>query len=409
MSAELHVAAMPFPTRQGTQAVVHAMMNARSGADYDAHLLTYGEGEGRPSTPRTAYTWHRAARLPFAPGAFQSGPSPRKLALDLALVPTVAALRRRLRPGVVVAHHVEATMACLAGLGASSRPLVFFAHTALGPELPTYARRALEPLLARAGRRVDVVLCRRADAVAAISPALSAHLEDASGRPAVYVPPPWPVPAPATDEERQRERNALRLEDGDRAVVYAGNLDAYQGWDLVIGAVTRLRQTHPRARLVVATAADPSPLENAARVLGIAEAVRTVDLPRDEAGRRALHAAADVAIIPRRAPGGLPIKLLDALARGVPTVAAKRATAGLPLERVALVAADDDPEALANGLRTALSAPRAATDLGARGREYVRREHSAERFTHAMDALIASIASIASARAERPARGSRDT
>lgn len=388
MKSELHVAAMPFPTRQGTQAIVHAMLCARGGSGRNAHLSTYGDGESGGELP---YPLHRAARLVRGGGAaFRSGPSLRKLAQDVALTRSIAKTRTAIAPDVVIAHHVEA--ACAAMFSSMARPsrvpLVFFAHTGLGPELPTYGPPFLAPPLGRAGDALDILLCRRADAVAAISPRLARDLERSSGRTVTYVPPPWTVPASMTRAERSRGRAALGLCPDDEVILYTGNLDAYQGWRDVVAAIVELRRTHDHALLVVATASDPASLLNEAASAGVARAVRVRDLPTDEEGRRALYAAADVAVIPRRAAGGLPIKLLEALARGVPAVAVRRAVAGLPIGRAALVVADDAPDALANALDVALSTPRSSRTLSSRGQAYVQNEHSAERFTNTLDRVI---------------------
>ncbi len=377
---QLHVAAMPFPTPQGTQAVLHAMMQALAEDGRDAHLLTYGDGAG-PIAP--SYHWHPGGRVPGSPGE-RSGPSVRKLASDAALAMKLRSLNQRLRPEVIVAHHVEAAATCLA---ATTRPFVFFAHTALGPELPTYLPRGggkLGPLVQLAGHTLDRELCRRADAVAAISPSLRDSLEELSRRSVTYVPPPWSVPAPMTPAERHLGRQDLGLSEDDEVILYAGNLDRYQGVEVALGAAERVATTRPRARLVVATASDTEALELEAGAMII-----TTELPRDEASRRRLYAAADVAVIPRRAPGGLPIKLLDALARGLPVAAPRRAAAGLPLGDAALLVADDDARALAAAINLALSSPRAARDVAERGRQFITREHSPARFLTALDSLFA--------------------
>ncbi|MBW2461939.1 MAG: glycosyltransferase [Deltaproteobacteria bacterium] len=374
---QLHVAAMPFPTPQGTQAVVHAMMQALAEDGRDAHLVTYGDGAG-PIAP--SYRWHSGGRAPGAP-APRSGPSVRKLASDAALTMKLRSLDRRLCPEFIVAHHVEAAAACLA---ANTRPFVFFAHTALGPELPTYLPRGggkLGPLVQFAGHTVDRALCRRADAVAAISPNLRDALEDLAGRAVSYVPPPWRVPAPMTPEERHRGRQDLGLHTDDEVILYAGNLDRYQGVEVALGAAARVAGVRPRAKLVVATASDTEALDLNAMVI-------TAPLPENEEGRRRLYAAADVAVIPRRAPGGLPIKLLDALARGLPVAAPHRAAAGLPLGDSALLVADDDARALAAAISLALSSPRAAKDVAERGRQFIAREHSPARFLTALDSVF---------------------
>jgi glycosyltransferase involved in cell wall biosynthesis len=297
-----------------------------------------------------------------------------------------ASLVRDLTPRVVVAHHVEAAAATLAS---GARPTVFFAHTDLGAELPTYAHRSVGPVLSRAGRVLDAELCRRADRVAAISPFLRDSLSAQVDLPIAYVPPPWPVPPRTTDDDRRRARRTLGLADDERVILYAGNLDGYQGWPLLLAALAELPQT----LLLTATASDDAPLRREALRAGVADRVRAMELPRDEPGRVRIHAAADVAVVPRLAKGGLPIKLLDALARGVPTVAARRAAAGLPLDGAAVLVEDDDPAAFAASVRVLLSASRATEELGARGRSFVRHAHAPARFNDALDALCDQVVS----------------
>jgi glycosyltransferase involved in cell wall biosynthesis len=381
--AELHVAAMPFPTRQGTQAVVRAMLTARTEAGRTPHLITYGEGEGHERMP---FAWHRAP----APGQsvqFRSGPSLRKALLDASLTASVKRVHDRLHPRVVIAHHVEAALACLA---ARALPLVFFAHTDLGEELPSSGPTGAATLLRPLGRALDGALCARASAVAAISPALRDALAEATGQSVTYVPTPWPVPPAFSPNERDAARARLGLDAGDEVALYAGNLDAYQGWEDLIAALAKLTS---RPTLVVATASEPTRLHQVAARAGVGPHVRVVELPADEAGRRALYAAVDVAVVTRRARGGLPVKLLDALSRGVPTVVVKRAAAGLPLDQAALLVDNDDGDALAGGLRIALGAPRASRELAARGQDYIRRAHASRRFDDVLEDLCAAAAS----------------
>jgi glycosyltransferase involved in cell wall biosynthesis len=374
---------MPFPTRQGTQAAVRAMMDAlaRAHAGEGAHLLTYAAAEHPIDPP---FTLHRISGF-VDRGDFRSGPSLAKLVQDVELVPAIVRLASKLVPDVVVAHHVEAAMACMA---ARARPLVFFAHTALGPELPTYAPPILTRALGAAGERLDATLVRRADAVAAISPALADALARDAGVGVTYVPTPWTVPAPRTDEERIAGRREAGLPEDADVLLYSGNLDRYQGWEHLIRALACVRESRPRAWLLVTTASDPTALVTEAVRSGVTHRLRVVKLG-DEAARRRAHAAADVAIVTRKSPGGLPIKLLDALARGVPTVVPRRGTAGIDLGGAARVVDDDDPEALARGALDLLGAPAVARAMGESARTHVLGAHSASKFVEAFDQVVA--------------------
>ncbi len=376
----LHVAAMPFPSVQGTQAAIRAILDVEHEASRAPALLTYAHGGYELDTP---WPLHRIADL-TRDRSLRSGPSIRKVVADGQLALAARRLARSMRPNAVVAHHVEAASAVLA---ARTRPFIFFAHTALAPELPTYFPARTRWLAERAGGALDVALARRADGRAALSPRLAKMLESTSEREVRYVPLPWQLPAPIDAHERACARKHFDFSPLDAVFLYAGNLDAYQGVSLLVEALSAIRARRPDARLLVATESDRVALEAELRANGCADRVRFAPLG-DEAARRAAHAAADAAWVPRAAEGGLPIKLLDALARGVPTVATRRATAGLSLDGAALVAADDDAEAFAACALIALEARESAAELGRRAREYMRRAHSPACYLEAIDSVL---------------------
>ncbi|MGE0785132.1 MAG: glycosyltransferase [Sandaracinaceae bacterium] len=379
----LHVAAMPFPSVQGTQAAVRMMVDAEHAAGLRPELCTYAHGGYELEPP---WPVHRVADL-VRDRSLASGPSWRKVVADAQLVIETRRLATRMQPAYVVAHHVEAAAAALA---ARVGPLVFFAHTALGPELPTYLPARAAGLAARAGEALDVTLTQRADRAAAVCPALAERLSARAARDVRYVPIPWPVASPTDVEERAKARARLALDPADAVILYAGNLDAYQGLDVLPRAFAALHHRRPDARLVIATRADRDAIERALFEASIAASVTFAPID-DEPDRRMAHAACDVAWVPRGAEGGLPMKLLDALARGVPTVVTRRATGGLDLGDAALVTADDDPDALAAATLTLLEGRGEARAIGARGAAYVREHHSAARYLDAMRGLSAGL------------------
>jgi glycosyltransferase involved in cell wall biosynthesis len=298
--------------------------------------------------------------------SLRSGPSLPKLALDVVLARALRKLQSRGRFDWVVAHHVEAAAACLL---AGVPRFAFVAHTSLREELPFYFPAHFARSLRRAGESLDRFLCRRAARAFAVAPALACALSAQSGTSVHSLRLPWPVPPAVKPDERAQARRELGFRPGDELVLYAGNLDPYQGLAVLAESLTLLSRQRPRLKLLLATQATPAALVSCPLARWVARCVTLAS----EADRRRAHAAADLVVVPRGSFAGLPVKLLDALARGVPVVAAHKAAGGLLLEGVCTLVDGDDPRALAAAIASELTAP----DRGrtARARAYVARAH----------------------------------
>ena len=159
-------------------------------------------------------------------------------------------------------------------------------------------------------------------------------------------------------------------------MLYAGNLDAYQGLDPLFDAMSTLAAARPELAWLVATESSPHDFSAKLAAAGWRGRVLFSALA-NEADRRTAHAAADLALVPRGAPGGVPVKLLDALARGLPVVTTRTACAGL----AAAFRCGD----ARRGLR-ALGCSHRSRARGARcrtlhrGREFIAQAHGEERF-----------------------------
>ena len=374
----LHVACLPFPSHQGTQAALDAMLRAWSTSGRPAHLLAYTHGAYALDAP---YAVHRVPDFPRV-RSLRSGPTWGKVALDARGVAATRSLARRIRPSAIVAHHIEAAIVTLA---ADVAPVYYVAHTSLSRELPVYLPRLPTRTVSAVAGATERWICGRAAGVGAVAPSLAQLLPNAR-----YIPVPWPsrFDGPA----RHEARSALDLPGDAHMCLYAGNLDHYQGWEHLLDALTHLRRIDDNARLLIATESETSPVRRAARLRGIADAVDFRRLGSEHA-RMQVHAAADIAWVPRRTEGGLPIKMLDAFARNVPVVAMERATAGLAVRDVCAVVQNDDPNAIAAATRRLLGAPAAAGASCARASEYLTSRHSADAYVDAVQSWVDADAS----------------
>jgi glycosyltransferase involved in cell wall biosynthesis len=391
----LHVACLPFPSYQGTQAALAAMLEASASTDRPTHLLAYTQAAYELDAP---YGIHRIPNFPRV-RSLHSGPSWGKVALDARCIVETRRLARRLKPNAIVAHHIEAALAALA---ARVAPVYYVAHTCLRRELPVYFPYLPARLVSGVSKAVEGKVCAHAAGVAAVAPSLARLL----GQGTRYLPIPWAVPAtprPTRDEARA----ALGLAADAHVCLYAGNLDRYQGWEYLVEAMVILRRTHPKARLLVATESNPTPAWLEARRLGIADSVHFSRLDGEQA-RQLAHAAGDLAWVPRRTEGGLPIKMLDAFARELPVVAMERATAALPVQNACATVPDDDAHALAAGARRLIENDRAANAVREEACRYLATHHSVESFAAAMRELIGEAElSPPATRPERPRRVAR--
>lgn len=289
---------------------MHAGLEALVDAGHEPHLLSYDAGDPGVRTTGPRYEHHRLG-VSMGVRSLRSGPSLSKLVLDALMIARVRGLAARLG-ALVVAHNVEAAWVARA---ARLPSWVYIAHTRFDTELPTYFSTRHSTWLSRAGMWLDRG-ASMAVPVGAVSPALAAHFDGE------FIPPAWPVIAGITAGEQRLAREALGV--SGPTVLYAGNLDGYQGWPRIVDAAAG-------ATLVVATQSSPDALTRRC-------AERSVDLRvvplRTEDDRRRAYACADVALVPREAEGGLPVKLIDAMARGVVVAAEPRALAGLHIDGV---------------------------------------------------------------------------
>ena len=350
----LQIGAFPFPSHQGSQVYVGGMVRALASAGAEVALATYGYGVG---------DWPRdVARVPVRDvplsSSLASGPSLSKVVRDALLADGVRRWLRRHPVDLIHAHNVEAPLAGWLGsaLASSRVPLLYNLHTSLEEELPVYlGGRRRKVVAARLGRRVDRELARRADGCVAISRRARDVLKDWGAADVAYLPPGID---PADLEGGDRQRAAERWDLGDRRwIVYTGNADPYQDLQVLFDAVARLEDA---GLLVVTGSSLDGPRAWAAQHGLPPERLRLVESRSFDDVRDAL-VAGSVAALPRATCAGFPIKLLNYLGAGLPTVCA--AGSSQPIEGVVTVP-NGNPTAMADAFRSLLRTPSITGRLG---------------------------------------------
>ena len=286
------VGAFPYPVGQGSQVFLTESARVYQQLGHEVHVCVYGYGAG--DDPKE-FAIHRAPMVPFA-RQIKAGPSWAKPLLDWRMVSFLKEVVKKHEIDMIDAHNYEALLVALA---TGIRPIIYHAHNAMADELPHYGGFGM--IGGAAGAALDKHVPRRADHVVAPHERLWDYLvskgcEDDR----VSVIPPGISPKPFRHEKVYSE---------SPCVIYSGNLDSYQNPEMLADVMGRIGELRPNVRRIVAT--------NDAESLPYAEVVHTPDL---DALKRILEEDA-VFLCPRISWSGYPIKLLDAMAAGLPVVA----------------------------------------------------------------------------------------
>jgi glycosyltransferase involved in cell wall biosynthesis len=369
--------AFPWSSAQGSQLYAREQARALARAGADPLLVTYGRG---PLPAPDDLPW-----LPIAPAlsprGARSGPSAAKLLADAALAVHWIRVGRRGGFAAALAHNAEAAAAGIAARPATGVPVVYVAHTLLEWELPTYGAPSRRRALAALGRSADRQLARRADAVVVLCDDARVHLAPHASGPVVRIPPGHVVEPPPSAEPQRAACARAGVEPG-RFALYAGNLDAYQGLAILPEVAARLR-AHD-IPLVVAT-------HDASGGSADLRGLRVVQVEDVESSRALIHGAG-VLLLPRRIPGGFPMKLLHYLESGRPVVAHPSGAPGLEDGvQVRLLPPDAPAERWADAVASLLGAPDEARALGAAGRRHLAAEHDWTRLAGDTLALVDAV------------------
>jgi len=359
------IAACPFPWPRGTPIRIHRIAEAVARRGHAVHVVTYHLGEDLVDPP---FVVHRIRDVP-AYRRTAPGPTVRKLfQLDPMLAGLLRRLHHEIRFDLVHAHHYEGLL--VASHALRGIPIVYDAHTLLASELPTYPLGVPRGWIRSLAPWLDRHLPRRADRVIAVSEAIRHALTTvgASAPQRIHVIP--------NGVEWQRFTVERGTTPDGRMVIFTGNLAPYQGVNFMLEAFALLHARRADVRLMIVTDSPFTPFEPLARRLGVLAAVdlRRATFPQQPP----LLAAATVAVNPRVRCDGIPQKLLNYMAAGMPIVSFEGSAGPLRHEVTGLCVPDGETAAMADAMERLLTDPALARTLGDAARDLARREFSWE-------------------------------
>ncbi len=171
-------------------------------------------------------------------------------------------------------------------------------------------------------------------------------------------------------------------------MMYVGNLETYQGIDLLLESFALAQQQNQQADLVIigGEASDIAKYQSKAQALGIDEKVYFLG-PRPVEDLALYLAQADILVSPRTKGKNTPMKLYSYLDSGKALLATDLPTHTQLLDnRIAMLAAPQ-PEAFAAGMINLVSNASLRSQLGSAGRNLIQQKHTYQAFREKLNSL----------------------
>jgi glycosyltransferase involved in cell wall biosynthesis len=381
----LLLAPHPFYQARGTPIAVKTVLEFLSERGDTVDVLTYAEGAD-VSIPNC--TVHRIPRVPGLQG-IRPGFSVKEVLSDVLMVGSCLRLVRRNRYDLI--HAVEesafiaAAMRMLSGV-----PYVYDMDSSLAEQLvDAYPPlRVALPIL----RRMEALAIRRSSGVLAVCSALqdvalSHDPDQLVGR--VEDTTLLAGPGPSAGNGR-----GLPPTDSGPVAMYVGNLEAYQGIDLLLEGFGHALQRVPDAKLVIVGGrdADIAYYRGRAQRLGIEPSVVFAG-PRPIGVLPELLRQADVLVSPRLRGLNTPMKIYSYLDSGSAVLATRLRTHTQVLDDGMAYLVEPEPIALGDGLAVLMADPELRSRLASSAKAYVQREHTPEAARRKLEAFYTTMES----------------
>ena len=359
----LVLAPQPFFVPRGTPIAVRALLQVLTAEGHDCDAVVFAEGED------PGIEGCRVFRVPAFPFTRNMPPgfSIKKVVADMGMIWMAARRMRRTSYDLVIAVE-EAAFIAMMLRPIFKVPYVYDMDSSIPEQmddkfgLPGWLRRWLAGVEGRAARKsIGALTCCRA---------LQSTVEGyAPGLPVQTIEDVTLIEAPGAPPEDCRFDEPI--------VMYIGNLEGYQGVDLLIRGFARAVEGGRSARLVIigGTEAHVAAHARLAQDLGVGNSVsllgpRPVERIADYLGEATIVAS------PRTQGRNTPMKVYSYLDSGSPLIATRLPTHTQVLDDEIAMLVEPSAEDMARGLTELLDAPDLRDRLAGAARQRVAAEFS---------------------------------
>ncbi|MFQ3567068.1 MAG: glycosyltransferase [Aggregatilineales bacterium] len=379
MMRMLFLAPQPFYQERGSPIAIKLVLEVLSQRGVKVDVLTYHEGED------VFFDGVALRRTPGLVHGIRPGFSWKKLVCDGFM--TVQALQQCLRQRYDMVQAVEESVFIALLLKALfGIPYVYDMDSSLPEQLIEKNKRLrfLLPFM----RTLEGLAVRHAEAVVPVCEALAETARQHHPKRVVVL---HDVPL-AHDEVEDGDIDDLRGQISGCLAMYVGNLEPYQGIDLLLESFALAQRYQPQLRLVIigGRADDIAHYKDQCAALGISEQTFFLG-PRPVAQLGRYLAQADVLVSPRISGNNTPMKIYSYLQSGKPIVATNLKTHTQVLTRDIACLTEPTAAAFAEGLALLAADPALRAALGSAGKRHVTECYSYASFHRVLSDLIASL------------------
>jgi glycosyltransferase involved in cell wall biosynthesis len=389
----LILAPHPFFQPRGTPIAVRRVLEFLSSRGHQLDLLTFHEGENI-EIPHCRI--HRIARPPWIRNV-RAGFSLKKVVCDVFMFVKCVRMVRRNRYDLIHAVEESAFIAAaiqrLAGI-----PYVYDMDSSLAEQLVD-AYPGLHFVFSTL-RRCEAVAVRRSLGVLTVCAALEdVAYRHAPDKPIGRVEDSTLLEAEAPPVSHYHGSNGVLPEVDLRSpvVMYAGNLEHYQGIGLLLEGFRHALIRVPDAHLVIVGGLekDITGYSRRALQLGIESQVHFLG-PRPVAALESLFHRADVLVSPRIRGLNTPMKIYSYLDSGTAVLATRLRTHTQVLDDRTAYLVPPEPAALGDGLAKLLGDPVLRERLATQAKAYVQQEFTPEAAERKLSSFYSTMESRAS-------------
>lgn len=368
------LAACPFPANHGTPGSIRELAEATAERGHEVHVVSYHMGDNLP-----LHGVHHH-RIPDWTGERRVvvGPTRRRPLYDFQMIFTALKVIRKYKLDLMHAHGYEAALVGGCVRPMARRPVLYSAHNCMSDELASYDFFHSRKLANGLAWFLDNTVPRIGNRCLPHSTNLQEFLlsKGLAGR-------AEPVLNFGIDVEKlpNVERKAFRDQIGlsdDPIILYSGVIDRFQRLDLLLQAMRHVLQRVPRAKLLIFSTIQHPKHEKAlwdeATRLGIEKSV-ILRVPSDMEKGRKLISLCDIAVVPRPAAPGFPIKLLNYMAASRPCVMFASSASRVQHGEHVWLAAKDTSESLGDSIVTLLKNRQLRNRVAEGGHRFVCEHH----------------------------------